>query len=222
MKKIKTVFKLTEIHIADWSDTQYPVFEVSHPWELGIFSSLKSAESAMLKHIGENDARAEYKDDVYCFFIKEYAEDVLSYSMHESERVYSPTGDLLDECLLSELECEAFFGRPQEKIRFKKGDIVEVLEYDQVELGIVNATPETPERMQERIAYVTEHYPNTRHIFQSDVTDDCYMVYSGDIKDKDEDYHSHPHSCHVFAPRFPIPEDIKNKLIEAYNCRSEV
>ncbi|GHT19035.1 hypothetical protein AGMMS4957_02430 [Bacteroidia bacterium] len=49
MKTMNTVFKLTEIHPDMRSDIQYPVFEVSRPWELEIFSSLKSAEAAISK-----------------------------------------------------------------------------------------------------------------------------------------------------------------------------
>jgi hypothetical protein len=235
-KKKQSMFELTEFCTQPHEDEaiQYPIFEVSS-FGVGFFSSLKSAEAALSKYISE-----QTEDDVYCFFIKEFAVDDLLYSYTESERVYSPAGELIDECLVAELEGD-FYGRPPEKIRFKVGDIVEVLAYGHVELGIVYAVPETPDEMKERIAYLIEHYyPNdTNHDFQSGYGDDCYNVYSGKMWDKDDncfslydwkdgddcetlDFHGHIQSCCLFPPRLPVPENLKNKLISYYNSWEDV
>jgi hypothetical protein len=199
----KSVFKLTVFYTQKEVEDviPYPVFEVSSQ-ELGLFSSLQLAEAALPQYISE----AEQYGDVYCFFIKEYATDVLSYSMIESERVYSPTGELIDECLLSELECEAFYGRPAEKIRFKEGDIVEILQDDHVELGVIFALPLSIETVQKK------------NLCSCDSSDDCYGIYYCAPLEQENiekfDLHDHVPCCYVFAPRFPIPENLKLRMKE--------
>jgi hypothetical protein len=196
-EKMQSVFKLAVLQTKkdEKGVIQYPVFRIS-PQGLGDFPSLKSAEEALSKHISEE----KQSDNVYCFAIEEYAEDNLSQSGIENVRLYFPSGELKEERLLSKLKDKDFSGLPAEKIRFKKGDIVDVFRGDCIETGIVVEAPDA---------------------------DDTYMVLSGadwseaekhkslydrKLDNDDYDFEFYSPSIYVFAPRFPIPEELKKAL----------
>ena len=84
-----------------------------------------------------------------------------------------PNGSLLDENLVpvqwaSEILDTRFLGRPEEKVRFRVGDLVEVLYGNTVALEIVAALPRSPEWVNER----RKTYPD----FHLDSSDDCYYA----------------------------------------------
>ena len=97
-------------------------------------------------------------------------------------------------------ECPGVFeGRNPEEVRFKPGDIVDVLWCGEIQLGFVAAVP--PDK--EEAARI-----NSGGIITLDVTDDSYMVFLG------ENYSIHQHIdvLHVFEPHFRIPERIRQRL----------
>jgi len=230
-KKRKTVFELEVCRISNkYSAKQHAFLPTSYPFNLsrysraGFFSSLQKAEAAIQKCIKDDEKRVEH--DIYCFYVTEYLTDRTVWSHQQTCRSYLPDGTLQESCLTSaygsasavrrpafrdladktadELRHIGIYpGRRPEEIRFKKGDIVEVVAYDRVFLGVLADTPWTDEYVKER-AIISGSY-------SLDVTDDCYLVYKC-IRSKKEAHHSHPQCTDVFSPRFPIPEKLKEGL----------
>ena len=105
---------------------------------------------------------------------------------------------LVDECLQDYNLCNQFEGRNREAIRFKIGDIVEVLECRRLYTAIVAALPPTPE----------DHFPIL------DAQGDCYLVLPLDSSPID---HLHIPPTHTFALQHPIEREgleyLRNRLL---------
>ena len=194
----QTIFNLIEIEYGydkEEEFPQYPLFKVNE-CTLGYYSTLDNVEQALKRHLIE---LKEWEDKKYIFgfFIFEYELDRLetTYSYCKSKRSYLSDGTLLDECLISEYgdvgNLEKFYGRPAEKIRFKVGDIVEVLQGDEVSLEIIHRNP-----------------PILSDKCVGDSVDDCYFT----IQHTHKDDHSHPECVYVFPCRFPVSEELQEKL----------
>lgn len=94
-----------------------------HRRTAGFFTSLELAEAAMPEERSKNE-RPEYPVYLYCFIVKEFPMNVMNRG-NIREWLYSPDGEPLDY----RLEEGAFRGRSDEEIRFKVGDIVDVVHY---------------------------------------------------------------------------------------------
>ena len=140
--------------------------------------------------------------DAYVFFIRELPLDTsILGSESLSERVYGPDGQLIDSRHFSSMDevPGVFEGRAPEEIRFAPGDIVEVIDYDEVHLAFVGRVPPSRE---EAKAY------NDEAEIKMDVTDDGYLVFEG----PGFCYHQHIDALRVFAPRFKIPDPIRRSI----------
>jgi hypothetical protein len=243
------IFELTAFHIVYPSDKDgnylpvtYPVFDLS-PERLGLFTSLQTTEKGMQKYI--HSLKQYYKDkheSLYCFLLDEYRTDELLYYCAETRRSYLPSGELLEECLTSEFFDETtnnyppFWGRTPDKVRFHKGDIVEV-EYPygghHIELGIVFAEPSSVEFVNRLIERYKQEYNNSSPM---DTSDDCYIVLSDgncqyaeltsanlyNFKPGDDpDFHGHPLCTQLFPPRLPIPDKLRDTLQAALRAYCE-
>ena len=180
---------------------RYPRFEV-YTEQVIIATSLEKAEEGMRKHI-EKGCRL---DNIYAFYIREIPVDCPAVGAEcLSERVYDASGRMLDRRLFSSIpeERELFNGRKQEDLRFRPGDIVEVLDCEQVRLGVLTAVPTSPSRANEI---------NSTGLLQLDETDDSYTVYL------EPDYKSHTYAdaLRVFAPHSQVPEPTLRKIKKAY------
>ena len=159
----QNVFQILEVRYEH--PRRYPAFKVY--WiQLHLASSLSLAEEFLNVYVQDPGNR----EDVYAFYIREIPVDVPAPG-HEciSERVYDPDGSLIDFRDFSSVS-EApgvFEGRGADRIRFKPGDIVEVLGMDEVELAYVAGVPESPEEAAKI---------NSKALIALDVTDDSYMV----------------------------------------------
>ncbi|MBR4647461.1 MAG: hypothetical protein IKO75_10150, partial [Bacteroidales bacterium] len=152
---MKTVFELTRISTN--SKTRYPLRK-SQINSMGLFSTLVKAEAQMihdskgyqesecerLKDIAEkeeyhNDEKRFGHDVVLAYRITEYELDteVWKCSSTQSVRTYTADGQPNDECLLDAACKRQFKGRTPEQIRFRPGDIVEVIDEWQAELCVV-------------------------------------------------------------------------------------
>jgi len=120
-----------------------------------------------------------------------------------------PDGSLWDECLISEDCDEEFLGRTADKLRFRPGDLAEVLYGDTVRLEIVGATPFSPEEVSE---YKSK---SIAKFFSLDFTDDVY--YTMPISDNDDD-HSHPEALNLFPLRLSVSDKLKSKLEARYRA----
>ena len=208
-----TIFKLIEIEYCD-KKPQYPLFGVSKS-TLGYFFSLEKAEQAMKNNIEENDNGRQ--NTSFGFLIEEYALDVPSYWQAKSRRSYLSDGTLWAENLLDEdplLESDdparEFLGRPAEKRRFQKGDLVETLNGTQVTLEIVTEEPDTPEE-------VSEQRENDKENFlHHDYSDDYYRTINHNGKQ------SYSNVIYVFPPRIPVGEVLQKKLWKMYQLETEI
>lgn len=94
-------------------------------------------------------------------------------------------------CLLSESLCclnygtEKFMGRPTELIRFKEGDLVNIVYDDKLSAGIVASTPPTDTEVMQRFEKFRKQFsPNSSNAadweayrtFDSDPSADCYRI----------------------------------------------
>ena len=175
----------------------------------------------MRKDIGYRQKMKEEDDypmDTFCYYISELPVGLMHYE-HEclSHRMYDGEGKLIDQTYCSsgfnlyypgiceESECEKqpdeiFHGRPEEKIRFHRGDIVEVHCGDEVKLAIVVGSPLTTKWVWESIPRLKE-----RGIGMDDMpydeTDDTYTMIDG----PGYEYHEHVSAMQVFAPHYHVP-----------------
>ena len=188
-----TIFKLTGIEYCD-EHPQYPSFDVFRN-TIGYFSSLDKAGQEMKNFVKED------KRPLFGFLKEEYALDKSSLWWAKSRRNYLPDGKILDENLLSEMPEDGmeFFGRQEAKLRFHRGDIVEVLREDRVTLQIVISTPFSPEKVRE----MRECNKNP----QLDFSDDSYCTL-----DISGDNYSQPNVVDVFPARFQVNDELRKQL----------
>lgn len=197
----KSVFQVLVVYYR--RPRRYPVFKVY--WiQLHIASSFTLAEEFLNTYAQDPRNR----EDVYAFFIREVPVDVPAPGVQcLSERVYGPDGQLIDFRDFSSVD-EApgvFEGRTPERIRFKQGDIVEVLGMDEVELAYVANGPVS----REEAARI-----NSGAIITLDVTDDSYMVFLGPTFS----FHQHIDALSVFSPHFKIPGPMLRKIEKSKEC----
>lgn len=125
-----------------------------------------------------------------------------------SVRTYKNNGELNDECLIGETvnHIDPFYGRPEEKIRFKVGDIVEVCRGGEAELQIIAALPWTPEKVEKRNRRLMKE--RGQILLQLDAFDDCYLSYSLGIGDT----HEHLECITIFSPTKKVSFALKHRL----------
>lgn len=196
---MKTIF---EIELISTHGTRYPVRKRLYNLSLGAYTTLEKAEKAMMRVVKNWDT----DEDNYCFIITERKlnpkpdkEDMVGV------RTYLPDGSWYEENMVG--RDGVFRGRPKERIRFKIGDVVEVLYGKTVELAIVGNTPpslEFAEQMRQRRLEkgVTDE-------FFMDKFDDSYTIY-----DTHPGGHTHVESQFVFPTRKPVSEKLVQKLKE--------
>lgn len=185
---------------------RYPKYSIYKGQEV-YCHSLEDAE-AMMRRCLEPEKEFWFPNNVHHFEISEYAFNQLCwchYWCHHyiTSRIYDANGELIDQSLCQGFaENGEFHGRPKEMIRFAPGDIVEVMNGDEIELAFVVNTPIDP--------YQAERINSRRPIL--DDTDDSYTA----LTTNDYRSNSHPHSLAVFKPLFPIPAPTLNRLKRAY------
>lgn len=168
-------------------------------------------------------------DVVLAYSITEHQLDMDSHWEDiQSVRTYTAEGKPNDENLLDR-QCERHFkGRTPDKIRFKPGDIVEVITDWQAELCVVeHAQPSVEDyarywqrcleeyrKMCEEkgVECKEEEYTDKQVPFHWDYSDDCYVMLSLG----EGDTHFLPESTEVFRPTKPVPKSLKDKLRAKY------
>ncbi len=230
----ETLYKLSVVSSFNYK-RRYPKYCVS-TLSLGFFYTREEAEQAMHQHKEEKDT---YGFKKYCYYLHEYpCSQIINVSDFVTCRVYDADGQLIEQTLCSyscyiDTDCNKFFGRAEEKLRFKKGDIVEVLHKDEVNLAIIVSFPASPERAWRFHCGMKEEYrtfllkkhieqggteenfifdDNQRQFFM-DYSDDSYTVIDGPSYDSDE----HVEAIHIFAPHFTIPTKMRQRFERYYN-----
>ena len=193
-----TVFQLVMVLFTH--PRRYPRFG-TQVVQLIIASSLEKAEDYMRDYIQESNLM----EDAYAFFIREIPVDVpADGGACLSERVYDIHGQLLDcrSCSSVPSMPGIFEGRTPEQIRFKPGDIVEVLACGEVHLAFVGSVPPSCEEAE---------VFNRDTSIQMDHFDDSYMVFNG----PGFTHHMHIDALRVFPPRFKIPPYLMKQIDHA-------
>lgn len=210
-----TFFCLVEIDVTtdrEEREVMYPEFDIFRSIK-GIFSDKEQAERGIQECI---KTAVECNTEIYCFKVYEvplnHVTSIGTGNFFRSVReyLYDEKGNLLDYTTCSSLdediftEYGSFLGKPAESMRFKKGDLVEVIEQDKVRLAVVYHDP-------------------TDTIW-------CYDLYKR-LKNKDDlpyfldasDYqvavidgpsygtHSHEQLVDIMKPRYPIPEEMRRE-----------
>lgn len=213
----QSVFSLIEIDIMDDPEERpsiYPEFRISRCCK-GIFSSLENAVYAMQGCVRENER------DIYCFKIYELPLDTrcdlwsLDYPSCIREHLYGPRGELLEHTVCSSLGEDLntayghYLGKPKSQLRFRKGDIVEVIGEGSVSLAIVSHDPIDIRWCYDLYRRAKNDRKHRCHIL--DYSDDQVAVVDG----PEYGNHSHTHMCDIMVPRFTIPEELR-RLYEEY------
>ena len=210
---MKTIFEL--VRITTNSKSCYPVRK-TRKWDMGFFSTLAKAEKQIRKDVkicraGESDQMVRIaEDDVLAYKITERELDEEHDENIQSVRTYTADGQPNDQCLL-DYKCERHFeGRPQEQIRFRPGDIVEVINEWQAELCVVAHAQPTEDDYKRFCNGCLERHEEI--MFHWDYSDDSYLVESLG----EGDTHFHPQSPFVFHPTKSISKALKDKFKAKY------
>ena len=171
------IYELLQIRI---EGHRYPRRRICQQ-RLGFFDTKEHAEEAMLSTIEFQKKVCKkrdknYYDDCFGFFLLEQFVHNRDSSFYWNERPqkcfsFNANGELNDFVALDEMGW--YRGRKKEDIRFKVGDIVEIVEGDYSNLGIVGALPlttDTYHQMEEN----SEECEHPSHFL--DESDDCYLV----------------------------------------------
>lgn len=207
---MNTIFELVHIYL---KSNRFPHRKTRRN-TLGYFSSLEKAEEFMLHNVKNNREKEDYG-----FFITEiFLNPCLGVSDTPKHYYsYNANGELNDEQVLGDEKGELlpFYYRPKEKIRFKKGDIVEEVCGDEVVLGIVAWLPTDEEEFErKKIRWQRLREENSLYdiVIQNgttmDSTDDCYGIFwlgKGDT-------HSHVMAVDLFPPSRPVPGIFQQRL----------
>lgn len=191
------IYRLEHIGMIE-NTAMYPEFETrSNEY---YFHAFKDAEDFIREILSEPDAYA----DSYAFIITQLAVGEKRWSPRGASWLYDHKGKLIDCCTTT---CEedpyksAFFGRSAERMRFKKGDIVEVINQNNVNLAVVAADGPSVEWYWG----LYNRCKDKRGGYFADESDDCYYVLDG----PGFAYHSHVPTLALMKPRFEIPEDVR-------------
>ena len=195
------IYRLDGYMISDPEEASYPEFDLYHQEEF-LFHTLEEAEAKIAELAAENS------EDRYCFFIREVPVGVHCYhSWSQRARAYTRDGKLFAESAASKVadkngNDEPFYGRDEDELQFRLGDLVEVFRGDTVTLEIVCSLPPDRDAVKRRIIGL-------------DYSDDCYVTLDGD-----EGYmecHSHPEIVKCFpANTLKMNEEHKKKLLNGY------
>lgn len=227
--KEETIFEVIEYDVSPLPErkrSHYPRFYVTN-MRVGFGRSLQEAESLMAYAV---DKAVCNQTEIYCFHIKEYpvAESLslISTDFGLSCRLYDHTGMLLDMTYCSYLDRDLhtkyghFRGRPQESMRIKPGDIVEVLCGEEVMVAIATGSSPSIEwcwNLRERISKNRHWQRKDGKPLSDEEIDKAYFFDCSDdqitVVDGPE-FGSHDHVSPLFLllPRYPISKRLSAKL----------
>lgn len=198
---MNTVFQLEEVCI---NDKRYPIRKTTR-WTLGYHSTLEKAKQDMASSV-EIEEESKPICDTLCYIITEWEIDSDCGLDIISIQTYLKDGSFYERNFVD--RDKVYRGRPKDKIRFKHGDIVEVLENGYLRLAIVGGEPSSVER----VNYLRERAIKNGHLKEGedlfmDISDDQYMVY-----DLTGGGHSHIESQFVFPHFKHVSKHLRERL----------
>lgn len=195
---MKTIFQVIEVTIRH--PRRYPRFDVRQT-QLRMSSSYEKAE----EFLRDYSVTAE---DIYAFYVRELPVDVTAAGpCCLSERVYDSRGRAINRREFSSVwDMPGYFEGVSQAMRISIGDFVEVLDHDEVHLGLVASVPPDKKQAAEINARLKKS-----GCPPMDVTDDSYTVYL----EPDYRFHSHVDALRVFHPHFRIHGESRQALEDA-------
>ena len=197
-----SVFDVWAVYDRNWRKPHYPSYMVRQE-KVGSALDLEGAERIVRETVRFQAEAAFGGDRLHSLRIVEiplggYAPEWQTLS----EYVYDHEGDRLD-CRMIPYEDGIFTGRAPGEIRFREGDLCEVLTDNDVYLGFVVSLPPSVETASKR----------NRGPYHFDADDDSYIV----LTDSDFSGHDHVDSLRVFRPRHRISPRTEKRLRDAYS-----
>lgn len=182
----------------------YPRFDISK--NEYYFLSFADAEKFMREKLVNGD----YADDTYRFVIIRIPVGENSWRMN-AEWIYDKEGFPIDNCFyhLDEDNNTLFFGRSESRIRFHKGDIVEVVGCDEVTLCVVATDGPTVDWF-----WGLYNRSKDKYGYFADDTDDCYYVLDG----PGYAHHSHLNALSLMPLSMPLDEDLRDYFMHCLEC----
>ena len=203
---VVSVFDVWATYDCNWRRPHYPSYEVNTR-KVGSAFSLEGAERIVRETVrAEAHERRSpfYRRGLLSLHVREMrVGHYVQEWQTESEYIYDSRGTRLDSRTIPYDGDQPFEGRSAAELRFRAGDLCEVLDGDRVYLGFVVETPPSREWAQQSNA----------GMFHLEAGDDSYVVLtSGDYRD-----HDHVDSMRIFPPRFTIAPRTRARLRRAYN-----
>lgn len=175
----------------------YPMFDLDYP-EKRIFASFEDVLYFLQSH---------KEDYLYCTWVIQHPFEMQTHE-HGACWLFGPDNELLDLTTthsFGEGMDALFLGRPKNRKRFQKGDIVEVVYEDSVRLAVL--CDEGPS-----IDWCWEYYQRCKKTpafpYMLDSSDESVVVIDG----SSFCYHQHLSPLNIMKPRFPIPKDIEDDM----------
>ncbi len=185
----------------------YPQFDIRSEEFFSL--SLADAEAFMRGKLVSDDLA----DSTYRFVITRMPVGAEYWHM-DAQWLYDRFGKLLDRSyyLLDEDDNAVFFGRGKSRLRFRKGDIVEVVGHGEVTLGVVADDGPTVDSF-----WGLYQRCKGKHGYPADATDDCYYVLDG----PGYAYHSHPNPLALMPLSMPLDSDLQAYFGHCLDCADQ-
>lgn len=236
-RDVDTIFQVIEYDVKDLPGRRrcrYPKFGVRH-FCVGYGKTLMEAENIMKEAIRE---ACKYDTEIYCFHIKEFPiGEYISFHWEGygfSWRLYDLDGRFLDRTYCSDLILDhntpfgRYRGRPEESFRFREGDIVEVLDGDEVRLAVAAGSPlsvewfwELRERIRKRKGFIGECDEDKEltdeemeSAYFPDSSDDQIPVIDGPSYAT----HEHVHILNIMPLRYPLSKKLRERYEGYYKA----
>jgi hypothetical protein len=159
---------------------------------------------------------------IFRYKLTEYAANCECRGERESIRVYISRDELEEACETpvecfyhreNKAGCISYKGRTPDKIRFRKGDIVTLIDKDNYLCwGIVACTPPTVEDVAgQRLVSEPQYWHNSN--------DDCYFVVGTGVDNKI--FYRYVECVDVFAPPVAVPPQVAEGLQKTYRTFME-
>lgn len=189
----------------------YPAFKISKSSRY-LFQHFEEADF-QIKEL----AKKSCQEEIYRFILRQLPLNERLYVGNFNKLyIYDAHGKLLDHSLCSDSEPldkqNEFKGRPENLIRFQKGDIVEWFDSEKAHLGIVTGVPLTPNGYIEIMERFNKRHSKITRDWFFDCFDDTFTI----IDNPDLASHEHVFAPFVSKPTFFVPGKLRRKLEEAY------
>ena len=203
------IYRLEQTELGDVPESPYPKFEVgmTHTY---YFRSFDKAESFMRSN---HDNIQTYRNVISQVPVgKECWQGGASW-------LYDSEFNLIDFTITTEQEDKPynshFFGRPANRQRFEEGDIVEVLDGENVSLALLVANPPDVEWCWH--VYCRSMEDKHFQQYHLDYSDDSAIVLEG----PDYSYHRHVSPLFLMKPSLPIAPELADE-IKSWHERSKM